>query len=134
MFYSFFGPDSVTYTIALLTQKQQNLAVKVYLAEARPLPLSRSSLSLLNYTRRVQSVSPSHIRRASPSLLVVYHPMSAEPTADKQVEESSRRGWLGAKRQMARSLEEDNGGKQGKRKRGEFFRGEFVFFFGGIML
>lgn len=113
MFSLFFWPDRFT---------DKNLAVKVYLAE------TRSSLSLLNYTRRVQSVSRSHICRASPSLLVVYHPMSAEPTADKQVEETSRRGWLGAKRQMARSLEEDNRREVGGKEERRFYRGEFGFF------
>lgn len=62
--------------------------------------------------------------------------MSAEPTADKQVEESSRRGWLGAKRQMARSLEEDNRREAGEKEERVvvFFREEFGVFFGGIML
>lgn len=55
--------------------------------------------------------------------------MSAEPTADKQVEESSRRGWLGAKRQMARSLKEDNRREAGEKEERRFYRGEFGFFF-----
>lgn len=54
--------------------------------------------------------------------------LSAEPTADKQVEESSRRGWLGAKRQMARSLEEDNRREAGEKEERGFLGGNLRFF------